>query len=237
MSCTNCEDTLILAGDGITVTGTGTPSNPYVISSDIIGLASSFTVNDTSSVNLSIFGSGTPDDPLVLRADSSLKVEDLTDVQDPEGGPSNGESLVWVTDHWEFKTLPPAPAGSVNVSNGIGGTGAVGTPIKILTSGVWGTGPLSGLGSDSTIGQVTYIDSAGQLRAAPANAAVAWTSITGKPSTFAPSAHTHVAADITDQQNLNAGKVGGVAVYLTANSTTPPVLTTFPAVWFFPEGT
>lgn len=237
MACTDCDETLIFEGTGITVTGSGTPTNPYIITTDITALGGLLVVEDTPSVNLSLFGQGTPDNPLHLRADSTLGVRDLTDVQDPQGGPSNGESLVWVTDHFEFSTLPPAPAGSVNVANGITGTGAVGTPIRAATSGVWGTAPLAGLGSDSTIGQVIYVDSAGQLRAAPISASPpAWTSITGKPSSFPPSAHSHVAADITDQSNINAGKVGGITQYLTASSTTPPTLTTFPAVWFFPEG-
>jgi hypothetical protein len=44
---------------------------------------------------------------------------------------------------------------------------------------------LAGLGSDSTIGTVVYVDSAGQVRAAPStSSSVAWTDITGKPDTF-----------------------------------------------------
>lgn len=35
--------------------------------------------------------------------------------------------------------------------------------------------------------------------------AVAWANITGKPSTFAPTAHTHVAADITDLTSVVNG--------------------------------
>ena len=31
---------------------------------------------------------------------------------------------------------------------------------------------------------------------------VAWTAITGKPSTYAPSAHTHTTSDITNISNL-----------------------------------
>lgn len=237
MTCTNCDDLLIVAGDGIDISGSGTPTNPYIITASAGALSDIFQVNDTTSVNLSLFGSGVSGNPLILRADVTMRVEDLSDIQDPEGGPSTGESLVWETDHWEFRTLPPAPAGSVNAANGLTGTGAVSTPLKVATSGVWGTAPLAGLGSDSTIGQVIYVDSAGQLRAAPANTAVAWTAITGKPSTFPPSPHTHVAADITDPQNLNVGMVGGIAFYATADSTTPPSLTTFPAAWLFPEGT
>jgi hypothetical protein len=46
---------------------------------------------------------------------------------------------------------------------------------------------------------------------------VSWSSITGKPSTFPPSSHTHVAADITDL-------VGGTPTweYYAANWSTPP---------------
>lgn len=235
MACTNCGETLIQEGAGITISGAGTPTDPYIIIADTFGLVDIFQVNDTESVNLSLFGSGTPSDPLKLRADVTLSVEDLSDVNDP-GGPTTGDSLVWATDHWEFGTLPPAPAGSVNVSNGISGTGAVSTPLAVKTSGTWGSGSLAGLGSDSTIGLPIYIDSAGQVRTSPVNTSVSWTGISGKPSTFPPSAHTHAASDITDPQDLNVGKVNSITFHATSDSTTAPTETSFPSIWFFPEG-
>lgn len=75
-----------------------------------------------------------------------------------------------------------------------------------------------------------------------------WSAVTGKPSTFAPSAHTHsqseitglessftdlaaakanavhthVANDITDQTNLNAGRINGKKISVQATAPTSP---------------
>lgn len=50
-----------------------------------------------------------------------------------------------------------------------------------------------------------------------------WASIGGKPTTFAPSAHTHVAADITDPLNLSVGnsvRVNSVKIFSQAAAPT-----------------
>lgn len=185
----------ITAGDGIVITGTGTPSNPFEISTDFPGIADSFRVNDTTTVNLTLLGAGSPANPFVLRADATIKVTQLADVQDPEGGPAVGESLVWTgsgtAGHWEFKTLPPAPAGAVNVAAGISGSGTAVDPIKVRVIGTTTGGPTTGL--------EVYTDSAGNLRAVqPLATAVDWSTIVNKPSAFPPTPHTHPLADISD---------------------------------------
>lgn len=239
----NCAHTscacILEAGIGIAITGAGTPTAPYIVSSTFNDLSQFLRVQDTSSVDLTLTGTGTTDDPLTLRATSILKLTELTDVNDPSGGPSVGESPVWVGSgadgHWEFQIPPPAPAGATNVTNGLSGIGSVGDPVKVETSGVWGSGDLAGLGSDSTIGQSVYVDSAGKLRAKPL-ANIPWTSITGRPATFPPSAHTHAASDITDPQNLNAGRVNGVRIFSTPTSTTPPTGAVAGDLWAYPKG-
>lgn len=243
MAC-GCGDSacscLIVQGDGIVITGSGTPTNPYRISSSLANLIGALTVKDTDSVDMQLRGSGTIPDPFVISAISTLKVTDLKDVADPSGGPAVGESLVWVgtgpAGHWEFGTLPPAPAGAVNVANGIGGVGSVGSPITLKTSGVWGSGTLAGLGGDSTIGDAIYIDSAGNARSAPSGS-VAWTGITGKPTTFPPAPHTHIASDITDPLNLNVGKINNVKITTQFTSSSLPTSgTTAGDLVFFPQG-
>lgn len=212
----NCDDgctCVIQAGPGVTISGAGTSRSPIIISSDL-ALADSFHVNDTESVNLQLVGGGTPDNPFILSATASLKLTQLADVADPSGGPAVGESPVWVgvgaAGHWEFQVPPVTPAGSVNVSTGIGGTGGVGTPLYVKMIG-------TSLGG-STLGQEVYADSAGNLRAVPVSTTtVAWADVTGKPSTFPPSAHTHVAADITNPLALSVGdsqKVQGHRIFV-----------------------
>lgn len=228
------------AGLGIEITGSGTPTDPYEVASSLNDLGELFRVADTTSVNLTLTGTGSVGDPLELRATSTLKLTDLTDVLDPSGGPSVGEVPVWVGSgsdgRWEFQVPPPSPAGAVNVTSGISGVGSFGDPIKVEVSGVWGVGSLAGLGGDSTIGLAVYIDSAGKVRARPVGAPT-WADVTGKPATFPPSSHTHLAADITDQANLNAGRVNSIRISSTATSVTPPAAPAAGDLWFFPKGT
>lgn len=221
---------LIVGGPGIAVEGSGTQSNPFVVSADLPDFSDILRVRDTNTVNLSLFGSGTANDPFLLQADATVRLQDLADVVDPQGGPRAGEVPVWVgptsTGHWEFQVPPPSPAGAVNVEQGLLGIGTAPDPIRLATSGVWGSGALAGLGSDSTIGLEVYIDSAGQVRARPVTSgpAVTWATLPGKPTTFTPSAHTHVAADIPaiEQAKLDVGKISGKRIYSTPGNATPP---------------
>jgi hypothetical protein len=238
-----CDQTtcscLIVGGDGIAVSGSGTLTNPYVITADLPDFAQSLTVRDTTSVNLTLTGSGQVEDPFVLQANATLRLTALADVDDPEGGPDVGDVPVWVgvgaDGHWEFDIPPVAPAGAVNATGGIAGIGSVGSPLLVKVSGVWGVAPLNTLGSDPDIGLEIYLDSSGELRARPGVGTVNWADIAGKPTTFTPSAHTHVASAITDPQNLDVGKIAGHRIYSTPGSSIAP---TSPApaagdLWFY----
>jgi len=212
----------ILSGDGVTVSGSGTLSNPYVVSSDFSGIAQSIQVNDTPTVNLTLRGAGTPTDPLILSADTALKMTQLSDVADPEGGPQVGETPVWVgsgtAGHWEFKVPPAAPAGAVNVGVGLGGVGDVGNPIYVkLVSNTPGL----------DTGTPVYVDSVGNLRITPpTTTSVDWSSVTNKPTTFPPATHTHTVTDISNPSAFTGAKSVGNALkvmdhQIFTGSTTP----------------
>jgi hypothetical protein len=226
--CSDACSCNIQAGDGVEIIGSGTPSNPFVITA-VSDLGQSFRVNDTATINLTLTGSGTPTDAFTLRGDATIKMTQLADVSDPEGGPAEGDVPVWVGTgagaHFEFKPPPTAPAGAVNVGAGITGTGAIATPIAVKTLNAPG-GPTTGL--------EVYVDTAGNLRAVtPTSTAVDWSAITNKPSLFPPSAHTHVAADITDPTNLSVGnslKVGGHTIFVQSATPSGAVLDD---LWFY----
>lgn len=223
----NCDDgctCVITAGPGITVTGAGSSRSPIVISS-ALALAESFIVNDTPTVNMQLVGGGTPTNPFILSATASMKLTQLADVADPSGGPSVGESPVWVgaglAGHWEFQLPPASPAGAVNVSTGLGGIGSVGSPLFVKMIGTSAGGTVAGL--------EVYADSAGNLRAVPPSVStVTWSDVTGKPSTFPPSAHTHVAADITNPLSLSVGntvRIDGHRIFVQSTDPTSGMVT------------
>lgn len=222
---TSCSCT-IEVGPGLIITGSGSLSNPYVVS--LAGsIEDSLIVEDTPTMDLSLAGGGSPTDPYRLSGTPKLRVQDLLDVIDPEGAPSEGDSIVFVTTgvetpRFEFRPPPPSPPGSVNVGVGILGTGAVGDPIKLnLVSDAAG----------STGGLPVYVDTNGDLRAtAPVATAVTWGAIEEKPTTFptTPADFTGVlpvSKGGTGQTDLasvtvgNSTRVGGIRIFV--QSATP----------------
>lgn len=206
---------LILAGDGINIAGSGSPSDGYIVSADFPDLVGSFTVQDTPTVNLSVTG-GTGGNPLVLRADATISVTDLRDYSDVTP-PVTGDVLTFVgsgsSGHWEAAPAPANPPGAVNTGPGIDGDGSSPDPIELAVSGTWGVAPLNVYGPDSTVGRPVYIDSAGQVRASPS--AGAWNDITGKPTIFPTN-----AANVANQLDLNVGFIRGKRVFTDPTDTT-----------------
>ena len=224
-------------GPGLILSGSGSLSNPFRV--ELAGsIEDSLTVEDTTTINLVLNGGGSITDPYRLTAHARVRVQDLTDVVDPEGAPSAGDTIVWVVDgvtdpRFEFRPPPSNPPGTVNVSLGLTGTGAVGTPLKVkLVSETAG----------STSGLPVYVDTAGNLRAtAPAATAVDWNSIENKPTVF-PTDSTNfsgtlaVAKGGTGQSDLslvtvgNASKVGGIRIWVQSAQ---PVGATANDLWFW----
>jgi hypothetical protein len=82
-------------GDGgVSVTGTGTSQDPYIIGISDLDISALLTVDSTSSVALTLLGSGTALDPFVLSADVN---EGSTVVSTPSNGGTteidSGESV------------------------------------------------------------------------------------------------------------------------------------------------
>lgn len=185
---------LVVAGTGTEVTGSGGVNDPYIISNT--ALAGAFMVTDTATVDLNVIGAGSPVDPYILSANAKIALLDLED-RGVTVAPEVGFVPVWRGSNWSFGAPPVAPAGATNTANGVGGTGSVADPVVARTSGVWGTGSLEGLGSNSLIGQAIYVDSAGNLRAAPlTNVPVLWDNVQNRP-TFFPSTWDQVSGKPT----------------------------------------
>lgn len=230
----NC---LVRGGAGINVIGAGTDASPYIVEIEG-GVSDALQVVDSTTINFTLNGGGTASDPYVLSASATLALTQLSDVADPEGGPQVGDSPVWVgtgpAAHWEFAPAPANPSGTVNVSTGLTGTGAVGTPLAVKLVGTSAGGTTSGL--------EVYADSVGNLRAvAPSVSTVEWNDVQNKPSVFATndanfSGTLSVAKGGTGVSDLslvtvgNATRVGGIRIYV--QSTTPTGMTTND-LWFW----
>ena len=113
---------LVVAGDGTTVSGTGTPRDPFVVSalaSDVV-----LQVADTSSVDLSLDGDGTPASPWLLTADSSMAgaitFTDSTEVDFTTSGAGTPGDPMVVSAELPLVEFTGGMAGHVLVQDGTG---------------------------------------------------------------------------------------------------------------------
>ena len=164
---------VITGGDDISVTGSGTVNDPYVIRGT---LDVALQARDTTTIALDLTGTGNTDDPFILSGVSLVKVGDLVDVVDPTP-PVAGDALIWDGTKWTYAT-PAVAAGTVHAGPGLTGDGTIATPLKVKVSNT----------SDTALtGLYTYIDSVGELRVQiPAASSVDWANISNKPTTFPP---------------------------------------------------
>jgi hypothetical protein len=102
-----------------------------------------------------------------------------------------------------IEVIAGAPGLAATVSIGTTTTGASGTAATVSNSGT----------SAAAILNFTI------PRGDPGNAAFTWADITGKPSTFPPSAHTHAIADVNNLQTTLDGKASLSHAHIIADVT------------------
>lgn len=160
---------LLVAGEGISVTGVGSAGNPFVITADaLVDISDYIQSANTATVTMSLLGAGTTLDPFIVSAVTTVSTADLTDLTDP-GGPADGDTLIWVGGgggHFEYGPATASNA-SISATDGLLGDGTLVDPLHVSISGVWGAGQLAGQGLDDLVGAAIYVDSDGALRATP----------------------------------------------------------------------
>lgn len=122
---------LIQGGGGIDVSGSGTPTNPYIISGTG-SVAGALQVADTATINLSGAGAGIPGDPFVISGVATLTMMDLTNVIDT-APTAVGQVPTWTGTQFTFQTPAAAPAGSVATWASMDGDGSAPNPLRLAT--------------------------------------------------------------------------------------------------------
>lgn len=121
-------------GAGVTITGSGTPSDPFVINA-----AGNLGVSDSTSINLDLSGDGSSGDPFVLTATfaSTSKLDMLGDVNAP--APNNGYVLSWNGTAWVPAPPTTAAAGTIQTDTSLSGDGSSGNHLGVRHASSGGT--------------------------------------------------------------------------------------------------
>lgn len=116
-------------GRGVTITGTGTAQDPFVIASD-----RALDVEDTPTFNLVLTGNGTLQSPWLLHVEyaPTAQLTDLPDVDAP--APTNGQVLTWDEGlaQWVPAAAVTAPPGAVTTDTSLDGDGSVDAPLGVV---------------------------------------------------------------------------------------------------------
>jgi hypothetical protein len=135
---------VVQAGPHIKIAGTGSTSDPVVVTGDV-GVA----VADTASIDLTLSGAGTAVAPWTVSGAfaGTSQLNALGDVTAP--APNNGQVLAWnsSTSQWQPVAPTTAATGSVNHDTSLAGDGSAGNvlqvnedPVRLLATSASGLG-------------------------------------------------------------------------------------------------
>lgn len=168
-------------GTGITITGTGTSQDPFIVTNDR-GMA----VTDTTVFNLTLSGSGTAASPWTLQVDFAATAK-LTNIPDVNAvGPTNGQVLGWdsATSKWTPRAPTTAASGSVLHDTSLTGDGSVGTPLAVVIAAGRFIQSSGGIGmTDAGINQLVrrFVDATARVSASPVPVLNALSTLDSKP--------------------------------------------------------
>lgn len=128
-SGTSCS-CLITGEGGISVTGSGSAANPYVITG-----GGALEVVDGLTVDLDLTGDGTIGSPYSLTAEASIAVGDLTDVDDTNKTAGKVLAVNGAATGYELITAPTAAPGAIVSVDALDGDGSGGSPLTLLLDG------------------------------------------------------------------------------------------------------
>lgn len=116
-------------GGHVTITGSGSIQDPFMLSVDV-----GFGVQDSTQFDLTLSGTGSSADPWVIGVGyaTTAKLANIPDVNAP--APTNGQVLGYntATSKWVAQAPTTAASGSVQHNTSLSGDGSVGTPLAVV---------------------------------------------------------------------------------------------------------
>jgi hypothetical protein len=128
-SGTSCSCVVTGAG-GVTVTGSGSEANPYVVTG-----GGALEVVDGTTVDLTLSGDGTIGSPFLLTAEASIAMGDITDFDDTSLAAGKVVAVNSGATGYELITAPTASPGVIVTTDALDGDGSVGSPLALLLDG------------------------------------------------------------------------------------------------------
>jgi len=119
---------VIHAGQNVTITGIGSPSDPFIIHANVV-----LTATDGPVFDLAVTGDGTVDDPWTIEAQYTGSAQ-LTDHPNVDATTvTDGQVLAYdaALGKWVPRAPVTATAGTVLTDTSLTGDGAVGTPLQV----------------------------------------------------------------------------------------------------------
>src|SRR5690349_3890549 len=127
----------IIQGPGVSITGTGTKADPYVVAATLASLSDVLSFQDTTTVDFTVTGDGTPSDPWVVSAVAKLPP---FPPYTTGGRPSAAAAGVGAFYYDTTTGLPMWSNGSAWAGAAAGGTDTLVFPFSVLNPVVGGTG-------------------------------------------------------------------------------------------------
>lgn len=125
-----CSCQLIGQG-GITIEGSGLPSDPFIIDANTY-----HTDSNNGQFLTTAVGTGTAADPYAIEVDYApqARLDDIPNVDTPT--PQNGQVLTWnsATNNWEAAPPAIAPVGAVVHDLSLIGDGSAGAPLGVVAN-------------------------------------------------------------------------------------------------------
>jgi hypothetical protein len=111
----------------MTVTGSGTPADPFVLTAT----SGAMMVQDTPTINMTMTGTGTSADPFTISAAATVRMTNLLDLD------TTNTTVGYVVARQAggtFAMVPPttAPAGAISHDSSLTGDGSSGNQLKVV---------------------------------------------------------------------------------------------------------